>query len=153
MDALNSLFLAAIVIVTAFVRGPDKLPAMVYCGACFAYYYSAKLFDSTGNLFFLALSVEVLLVFFLVAINGCLRAKATFWLIGLSVASILMHSYGWWLFVHGLDVAKYNHLVLVNWAFAIGLLLSRTGRNGNTRRHTRFLRRDSRGSKNVEILR
>jgi len=149
---MTELFLALIVIIASKMRDSEQPPAFVYCLFSYLFFYLSPLANSVGQLALFGAVIEVVLVAFVVCIAGCLRAKVTYWVIGLSACSVFMHFYLWMLYINGANLANYDQLVYAYWAATIIIFASRIGPDGNSVWHTRFLRGDSGNYENVEIL-
>jgi hypothetical protein len=149
---MTELFLIAITILTYFIRGSDKAPALAFCVIAHSFSTLALFAETAAQIFIMGAVSDVLLIAVLVCLSGCLISKITYFLIPICVASIAMHFYGWSLYHSGASFDGYNQLVMIYFAAVIALFVARVGKNGDTVRHTRFLRRDVRGTKNVGVV-
>lgn len=149
---MTELFLAVVVIITFFIQGDDRFPAIIYCLIAHLFYFVAEFTTSDAQIFLFGALSDVVLVALLVCINGSLRSRITFFLIPLCVVSILLHFYGWTLHNARADMANFNSLVVFYWCIILALFLSRVGRDGDIVWHSRLLRRSGSDPKNVGVV-
>lgn len=149
---MTELFLVAVSLSACLIKGDDKFPALVYCLLSHLLYFVSGYTSNDAQIFLMAAISEVVLIGALICLNGSLRSKITYFLIPISVLSIIMHFYGWILYYSNSEMGNYNSLVVFYWCFILALFLSRAGGDGDNVWHIRLLRRASRGNKNVGMV-
>jgi hypothetical protein len=134
---LTELFLLTVVICTAFVKQTEAFPALVYCAVSYLFYFIATSLDEK-YVYHVAGLAEVLLIVLLSCVHGCVKSHLTRWLIPLSVLAIVMHFYGWTLYIHKHSPDVYNNLVVTYWLVVLGLFLGVGRWNGSRDWNIRF---------------
>lgn len=149
---MNELFLVAITLISCLIYGSDRAPALVYCLVAHTLNVATLLTDSIPAGFIIGGLSDLVLIVLLLCINGCLRSRLVYMLIPLSILSMIMHFYGWSLYHKGDDFVFFNSLVVFYMCVIIGLFASRAGRHGDNHRRDRFLRRNSRWPKTLDVV-
>lgn len=149
---MNEFFLVSIVLLTYFIQGNDRAPAIAYCFIAGSFLMLSYLIIDSSTLFFIGLFGDVLTLSALVCFSGCLRSKLTYFLIPLSIVSILMHFQGWAIHHQNADPALFNNTVVIYMFTIIALFAWRASKYGDNFRSIRFLRGDSGGSKSVGLV-
>lgn len=149
---MTELFLISITALAYFIHGNDKAPALAFCLIAHTFNALSWLADTAAQIFILGALSDVLLIAILICLSGCLKSRMTYFLIPICVTSIAMHFYGWSLYQGGEDFGGYNILVMMYFAVVIALFFSRILKDGDTVRHTRFLRRDDGSAKDVGVV-
>jgi hypothetical protein len=148
---MTELFLVAFAVITAMIKGDDKAPALIYCLVANLFYQLAQITTNDAQIFIMGAVLDVVVIALLVCLNGCLRSKITYFLIPLSLLSIVMHFWGWTLYYKKAPLDDFNSVVVFYSCVILALFLSRTG-NGDTDWHSRFLRRDNGGASDVGVV-
>jgi hypothetical protein len=148
---MTELFLVAITVITAMIKGDDKAPALVYCLVASLFYQLAQITNNDAQIFIMGAIFDVVVIALLVCLNGCLRSKITYFLIPLSLLSIVMHFWGWTLYHKKAPLDDFNSVVVFYSCVIVALFISRMG-NGDTNWHSRFLRRDNSGDADVGVV-
>ena len=149
---MNEFFLVSIALLTYFIKGNDRAPAIAYSFISGAFLMLSYIITSPPALFFVGLAGDVLTFSALVCFSGCLRSKLTYFLIPLSLVSILMHFQGWAIHHQNADPAMFNNTVVVYMLTIIALFAWRTGKYGDNVRSARFLRGNSVGAKSLGVV-
>jgi hypothetical protein len=138
----TELFLILLTLCTAFVKRDEAAPALLYTSIAFLFYFLSLLIASPLYLLVAAMVMEVITVFLLVCLRGCLKSVIVSCLIPLSIAALAAHFIGWCLLYTGLEMNLYNNLVDVYWVIILGLFLSMSRwMNGSYIRFIRLFRR------------
>lgn len=149
---MTELFLVLITILAALVGSDDRAPALIYCLVAHMFNFIAGMTNNDAQIFMIGAVSDVLVIALLVCLNGCLRSKITFFLIPLSVLSIVMHFWGWTIYHSNDSYGAFNSVVAFYLCVIVALFVSRIAINGDTTGHSRFLRRNHRGAKNVGVV-
>lgn len=149
---MNELFLISITLLTVFIHGNDRAPALTYCLAAHVLNLIKFMTDNVAAVYLAGGVGDAVLLALLVCLNGCLRSRITYFLIPLSIISIGMHFWGWALYMNGADADLFNSIVVFYMCVIIALFLSRAIRYGDSFRDTRFLRRDEVRDKNMGVV-
>lgn len=149
---MTSFFLISLSMIAFFIKGNDRMPALIYCLVAHLFNYAAMLTSNDGQIFIMGAVGEVVLVALLVCLSGCMRSKITAYLIPLSIVSIAMHYWGWRLHLAGIGMETFNSAVVFYWCVIMALFISRVGRDGNIAGNSRFLRSDSNRRKTVGVV-
>lgn len=149
---MNELFLISITLLTVFIRGSDRAPALTYCLIAHVFNIICMITASKAMLFMMGGAIDAVFVALLVCFNGCLRSRITYFLIPLSIISIIVHFTGWALDYTGAEFAAFNSIVAFYMCVIIALFFSRAIRYGDSNRDPRFLRRDNVRDKNMGAI-
>jgi len=149
---MNEFFLISFTLVSVFIRGNDRLPSLMYCLVAHAFNFVSLITTNDAQIFMLGAVGDVLVIALLACLNGCLKSRITYFLIPLSLLSIVMHYFGWRLYIAEASLQNFNSLVVLYQCVILALLISRIGLHGDTIWHTRFLRRTNSGDKNVGVV-
>jgi hypothetical protein len=148
---MTELFLVAITVITAMIKGDDKVPALVYCLVANIFYQLAQLTSNDAQIFIMGAVFDTAVIALLLCLNGCLRSKITYFLIPLSLLSIVIHFWGWTIYHKNTQFDDFNSVVVFYSCVIVALFISRMG-NGDTNWHSRFLRRDNSGDADVGVV-
>lgn len=146
---MNELFLISITLLTVFIHGNDRAPALTYCLAAHVLNLIKCMTDNIAVVYLAGGVGDAVLVVLLFCLNGCLRSHLTYYLMPLSLISIGMHFWGWALYKNGADADLFNSIVVFYMCVIIALFFSRAIRYGDSHRDNRFLRRDNSRGKNM----
>lgn len=148
---MTELFLVAITVITARIKGDDKAPALVYCLIANLFYQIVPATNNDAQIFIIGAVFDVVVIALLLCLSGCLRSKITYFLIPLSLLSIVMHFWGWTLYHKNSPFDDFNSVVVFYHCVIVALFVSRTV-NGDTNWHSRFLRRNNSGDADVGVV-
>lgn len=138
----TEIFLILLTLCTAFIKKSETAPALLYTGIAFFFYFVSLLVVNPFYLLVMAMILEVVTVFLLVCLKGCLKSTVVACLIPLSIGALAAHFIGWCLLYNGMELALYNNLIDVYWATILGLFLSMSRwMNGSFIKFIRLFRR------------
>jgi len=138
----TEIFLILLTLCTAFIKKSETAPALLYTGIAFLFYFASLMVVNPFYLLVMAMLLEVVTVFLLVCLKGCLKSTLVACLIPLSIGALTAHFIGWCLLYNGMELALYNNLVDLYWAAILGLFLSMSRwMNGSFIKFIRLFRR------------
>lgn len=149
---MNELFLIALPLLTVFIHGDDRAPAITYCLAAHLINVVAMTAGDTQSEFLINIVIDVVLVGLLVCLAGCLRSRITSFLIPLSILSVIMNFCAWNLDMVKADFSVFNSIVILYMCVILALFVSRAIGYGDSNRNNRFLRRDDNHGKNMGMV-
>lgn len=120
----TEIFLILLTLCASFVKKSEAAPALLYTIIAFLFYFISLSISSPFLLLLGAMGMEVVTIFLLICLKGCLNSKMVTCLIPLSIGAFTAHFLGLCMFQTGLEMGLYNNFVDIYWAIIIGLFLS-----------------------------
>lgn len=147
---MAELLIVTVVILAFFVKGNDRFPAYVFCFAAHMQYFVAPYIATVAQQMITGAIIDLALIAALIAVAGCQRSRIIFYLIPLSIVSIIIHFFGWALSLKHLPLDDVNSAILGYWCLIFGVFIVRIFDGGS--RNNRFLRDSHRRNTGVDLL-
>lgn len=149
---MNEFFLIAIAILCSLIKGNDRAPALVYALVAHLFYFVSLWSDNVASMFVVGAISDLLVVILLACLSGCLRSRITYFLMPLSVLSMIIHFWGWSLFQSGGDFGLFNSLVVFYMCIIVAMFAFSAGGYGNIHWDHRLLPRDNRRRSDMAMV-
>lgn len=147
---MAELLIISVVILAFFVKGNDRFPAYIFCFAAHMQYLMAQFVATTAQQMINGAIIDFVLIAALIAVAGCQRSRITYYLIPLSIMSIIIQFFGWASIVKKLPLDDVNAAILGYWCLIFGVFIARIFDGGS--RNNRFLRDSRRRNSGLDLL-
>lgn len=147
---MAELLIVSVVILAFFVNGNDRFPAYIFCFAAHMQYLMAQFVATTAQQMINGAIIDFILIAALIAVAGCQKSRITYYLIPLSIMSIIIQFFAWASIVKNLPLDDVNAAILGYWCLIFGVFIARIFNGGG--RNNRFLRDSRRRNSGLDLL-